>query len=71
MQVDNKTLLLDSPQGDNTWKLGEIILGASGFKLLGLLAGFPSYGALVGTLGLAGVGKNIDIKVVCCLTLTI
>ena len=39
-----------------TFKLGEILVLASSAKLIQLLLGFPSYGALGLTLGVAGAG---------------
>jgi hypothetical protein len=43
--------------GSNTWKLGELLVLASAGSLVQLLFGFPSYGALVGTLGVGALGK--------------
>ena len=45
-------------EGDNTWKLGELLLLAGSGKFASLLLGFPSYAALVGSLGVAGVGSD-------------
>ena len=42
--------------GSNTWKLGELLVLASAGSLVQLLFGFPSYGALVGTLGVGALG---------------
>lgn len=54
---------MDSPLGDNNWKLAELITLGGAFKFLGLLAGFPSYIALISTLGVTGIGKGYIIKV--------
>lgn len=55
-QQENETIVLETTTGANNWKLAEVITLGSGFKLLQLLAGFPSYPALVATLGVAGIG---------------
>jgi hypothetical protein len=66
-QLDNgKTLIFQSlPDGTNNSKLGEILLLASTANLWNLLLGFPSYLALSGTLGVAGLGTPATTKVPC------
>jgi len=49
--------VLQSAVGENNWKLAELITLGGTFKLLSLLAGFPSYAALVGVLGVTGLGN--------------
>jgi xanthosine utilization system XapX-like protein len=72
VEQSNKTLIFDSiPDGSNTFKLGEIVLLGSTYSLLNLLSGFPSYLSLVAALGGLGVGKNVVIQELLCLSPTI
>ena len=63
-------MIIQTSPGNNTYKLGEVLAIGSTFKLLQLLMGFPTYPALVATLGLGGLGTSILTKEQHCHILT-
>jgi hypothetical protein len=64
--VENETVILQTEVGENNFRVAELLTVGALAKFCQLVMGFPSYGAMIGTLGLAGVGTYGPRQGQCC-----